>query len=452
MPYYPNPAGGSMYAANESAARSQGWTPSMGTFGEYSTSESGPPPASGGSSTGTAPATVTTGTGGQQLATGINSLLGAIASGNKQAFDEAVRQFNATFGLDTQKFQEAVRQFNANLGVTEAGLTGQYQGSPTQQAALQQANIAAQQAGLTGYYRPSGTGQFVAKANGQIGQMMTDGSIQGYGSFGEFLANGGSQEAAQQALAYPMRDDMFDRATAMYASTAGSPTLAAQAQWANLYGANAAPTTGQETLASQLQTANILAQRNQTAQNWAQLYGYTPQVDANGNPVIVGAAGPGGQPATTLAAQQQQYAQQMGMINQAAQLQANPFRQQQAIGQMSRLLSGQGVAGFQAPSVVQGVGTAGGNTQGGMGYLQQMIDDIRDPAANAASMNQVMQGIPTPNKLNSVEFLRAAPSTQNMVLQGMQEKYGLDPTDALQQIKSTLPGFSAPTTFGSVKR
>jgi len=265
-------------------------------------------PSSGQTVTGGGGAAPTVGTqSSQQLASGINSLLGAIASGNKEAFNEAVRQFNATFGLDQQKFGEAVRQFNQNYIVAESGLTGQYQ---------------------------------------------------------------------------------------------GAPTLAAQAQNAGLYGMYGTPTAGQSTLAAQDQTYN----------------------------------------------------QQMGMINSAAALQANPFRQQQALGQMSRVLGGQGVAGFTAPNQVQGVGVAGGNTQGGMGYLQQMIDDIRDPAANTASMNQVMQGIPTPNKLNSVEFMRAAPSTQNMVLQGMQEKYGIDPNDAVAQLKATLPQFGQAPTFGTVKR
>ena len=77
---------------------------------------------------------------------------------------------------------------------------------------------------------------------------------------------------------------------------------------------------------------------------------------------------------------------------------------------MGRLLGGGGVAGFSAPNTVQGVGTAGGNTQGGLGYLSQMIQDIRDPTPNQTSMNDVLNGIPTPNKLNSNEFLRAAPS------------------------------------------
>lgn len=417
MPYFPNPAGGSMYAANEQQAASQGWTPSMGSFGVYSQNEMGTPPSSGGGGGGggTVAPTVA-GAGGQQLASGINSLLGAIASGNKQAFDEAVRQFNATFGLDQNKFTEAVRQFNETLGITQAGLTGTYQGSPTQQAQMQAANIAAQQAGLTGYYNAPGilggalgaaggmpTAADFAKQSAQEQQTWT-------GTYGANAPQAWAQAATQRVQQFQAQNPgatswTLGGATGALAQPAqgglqGTPTLQAQRQWAELYGGNAAPGAGQE----------------------------------------------------TLAAQQQRYAQQMGMIAQAATLQANPFRQQQAMGQMGRLLGGQGVAGFQAPNTVAGVGVAGGNTQGGMGYLQQMVDDIRDPTANTQSMNQILQGIPTPNKVNSVEFLRAAPSTQNMVLQGMQEKYGLDPADALGQIKNTLPGFQAPTAFGGIKR
>jgi len=191
-------------------------------------------------------------------------------------------------------------------------------------------------------------------------------------------------------------------------------------------------------------------QRTLQAQNqYATQYGYVPQAyDASGVPI-----GANGQPLTTLAGQNQTYTQQMGMIKQAADLQANPFRQQQAIGQMGNLLSGGGVAGFSAPNTVTGVGTVGGNTQGGMGYLSQLISDIREPSANTASMNSVLDAIPTPTKLNSVEFQRAAPSTQSMVLQGMQEKYGLDPKDSLAQIQNTLPQFTAPQTLsGTIKR
>ena len=232
-----------------------------------------------------------------QLVAGQEALLKAIADGNHQAFLEAVRQFDLSFGLDQNKFSEAVRQFNESLGVTAAGLTGVYQGQPTQQAQALQAQM-----------------------------------------LGRFQ---------------------------------GQPTLAAQ---------------------------------------------------------------------------QQAFEQGTGLVGLTAGLQANPFRQQQAMGQLNRLLSGQSVAGFADIGTVPGAGT------GGLGYLQQMIDDIKSPGANTANMNEVLQGIPTPTKLDSTQFFRAPTTTQNLVLQGMQEKYGIDPNDALQQIKNTMPGFQAPNTFGTIRR
>jgi hypothetical protein len=316
-----------MEAANDTQARAQGWTPSMGTFGvnTYPTSSGG---SSGASSGAVAPASSA------QLAAGIQSLLGAAASGNKDAINEAIREFNQTFGLDTNKFNDDVRRFNENLQISQAGLTGAYQGQQTQAAQLQAANIAAQAAGLTG-------------------------------TFG------------------------------------GAPTLAAQAQYAGLYG-----------------NAGMPPAANQT----------------------------------TLAAQQQAYTQQMGAIQAAAALQANPFRQAQVMGQAGRVLQGLPTAGFQAPNTVTGVGTMGGNTQGGMGYLQQMIDDIKSPQANQQTAESWLNATPTPNKLDSASFLRSTPTTQNLILQSMQEKYGIDPTDSLQQIKNTLPQFNAPNTVGTIRR
>jgi hypothetical protein len=154
-----------------------------------------------------------------------------------------------------------------------------------------------------------------------------------------------------------------------------------------------------------------------------------------------------------MAYQNQQFQNQLAAVNAAAAQQANPFRQQQVIGQLGRVLSGQGVAGFSAPNTVAGVGTQGGtgpNT--GMAYLQQTIDDIRGGtnSQNSQDVNSVLNAIPTPNQMNSGDFFRAAPSTQNMILQGMQEKYGLDPKDSLTQIKNTLPQFTSPSTFGKI--
>jgi hypothetical protein len=200
----------------------------------------------------------------------------------------------------------------------------------------------------------------------------------------------------------------------------------------------------QETLAAQNQ---YFTQANDLATQYGQYY-------APGAPGQAGVAGVNtpiaGQ--TTLAGQNQAYTQQMGVINAAAGLQANPFRQAQVLGQAGRVLQGMPTAGFSAPNTVTGVGTAGGNTQGGMGYLQQMIDDIRDPTANQTTAQSWLNNTPTPNKLDSQSFLASSPTTQNLILQSMQEKYGIDPTDSMAQIKATLPSFAAPQTFGTVKR
>jgi hypothetical protein len=219
-------------------------------------------------------------------------------------------------------------------------------------------------------------------------------------------------------------------------------------QWAQ---ANNLPVPGgagtpQETLAAQQQ---YFGQAKDLASQFGQYY-------APGAPGQAGQAGLNApqQGQLTQSMQEQIYRQQLDAINAAAALQANPFRQQQVIGQLGNVLTGQGVAGFSAPNTVAGVGTAGGtgpNT--GMAYMQQMIDDIRGGtnSTNSVGVQDVLNAVPTPAKINSVEFLRSAPSTQNMILQAQQEKYGLDPKDSLAQIKNTLPAFAAPTTFGTIK-
>jgi len=342
---------------------------------------------------------------------------------------------------------------------TIAGLTGY---SNLNTAAM---NQAIGQAGVTGMYNaPAPITAPGTDLTGHTFQQLDAQTQRNY-----YVSNGGDWNAAMQKW----QNDSNAQITKWYQDNnlpvpgqQGAPqeTLAAQNQYftqanqlAQTFGQYYQPgMPGQAGQAGvnmpgqgQLTLANI-NQQNQIAQKWAEQYGYVPQFDANGQPIFQ--PGANGNPASTLAAQQQTYAQQMGMIKQAADLQANPFRQQQAIGQMGNLLAGGGVAGFSAPNTVAGVGTQGGNTAGGMGYLQQMIQDIRDPTANQTGMNDVLNAIPTPNKLNSTEFLRSAPSTQSMVLQGMQEKYGLDPKDAMQQIQNTLPQFKAPTTMGSVRR
>jgi hypothetical protein len=478
MPWFPNPSGGAPIQADQNP------NPAGGTYGQYSDpGYNGPPPPTGGGSGGGgggasggtpptgAPPTQTSSSA-AQLAAGINSLLGAIASGNKQAFDEAVRQFNVSSGLDQSKFDESIRQFNQNYAISQAGLTGTYNGQQTQQAQLQAYNEAIGRAGLTGYYQDptaAGAGGGLTQSAYQTARTQ---QLIGMGFDPAQAAQTAQSEWAQGYaqsgnVAGGMPPGLTPPAGAAPGGL-GTPTLQAQAQWANLFGTNAAPTAGQ----------------------------------------------------STLAAQQQAYAQQMGVINAAAALQANPFRQAQVMGQAGRVLAGMPTAGFSAPNTVPGVGTQGGNTQGGMGYLQQMmgdinaggyqapgaqnqmganaqylqqqpdgsyaggtpnvqftgrqggqygqsqvpqgqgmlantaqmIQDIRDPTANTASPQDFLNATPTPNKIDSAGFLRSAPGTQNLILQAMQEKYGIDPNDALSQIKNTLPQFNAPNTVGTVRR
>jgi len=303
----------------------------------------------------------------QKLGQQINSLIGAIAAGNKEAFDEAVRQFNVSFGFDQDKFKESVRQFNVGLGISEAGLTGYYR--PYTPAAQES------------FSRPA-DGTFI-RAPGPVGPGTQIGQMQG----GKLV--------------------MFPNWEAYKA--AGGPDDTAKLQAAS--------------------DPNTFLAMQQAA----------PQ-------------GTYGAPVQTQQAQAQQFGQGLSVVQTAAQLQANPFRQQQALGQMGRLLGGQSVSGFgavgnQAQSTQNSTGASGG-----LGYLQQMIDDIRDPNANSANMKDVLGAIPTPNKVNSVDFFRSPQSTQQMVLQGIQEKYGIDPNDALSQIRNTLPSFQSPATFGQVKR
>lgn len=306
MPWFPNPAGGAPIQAATNP------NPAGGSYGYYSDpGYTGPAPSVGGGST-PSPGTVAApqqpaaqSGGADQYSRAINQAVAALNSSDLKAFNEQVREWDKIFGFNTEQFQEGIRQYNQNFGITQAGVTGTYQGAPT---------------------------------------------LQGLNQYANFLGT-------------------------------------------------------------------------------------------------YGAGGP-----QTLQAQNQIFNQQLATATLAAQLQANPFRQQQVLGQAQRILGGQPATSFSAPNTVAGVGTAGGNTQGGLGYLQQIAEDIRNPTANQTTANQFLAATPTPNKIDSASFLRSAPSTQSIVLQAMQEKYGIDPNDALTQIKNTLPQFQAPTVVGQIKR
>lgn len=86
-----------------------------------------------------------------------DALLRALASGNKAAADEAIREYNATHQLDQARFDEGIRQYNQNFGITQAGITGMYNGQPTMAMQQQQFQQALDAAGLTGMYQGAPT-------------------------------------------------------------------------------------------------------------------------------------------------------------------------------------------------------------------------------------------------------------------------------------------------------
>jgi hypothetical protein len=79
------------------------------------------------------------------------------------------------------------------------------------------------------------TQQFVGKANGEIGQVMSDGSIRGFQNMADFIAAGGSPAMAQSILSSPMDGPSFDMQASRYIqSQAGGPltTQTPEQAWA----------------------------------------------------------------------------------------------------------------------------------------------------------------------------------------------------------------------------
>ena len=432
-----------------------------------------------------------------QLGSSIQSLLSAMASGNSQAAQEAIREFNLTYTnrspTPTARISASAsqrRRSSPNLAAAELQggigyIPGQSGFNADQSLAAQNQynSIAATNAGLTGIFTapsqsqyspgtwvqtpdPSGSGMQYAMVtpSGQIQRMgLTEATARGFQNnastipYAQFMQlapappTGMPQQTLSGLTGYSNLNTAAQNSavaqagvTGMYQAPApvaqpgvandgstffqqdqatqqaymtrfgGDPNQALNA-WTNAtnaainqsrasqglppltaygYGGNPGP---QETLAAQNQ---YFTQANDLATQYGQYY-------APGAPGQAGVAGTNmpvaGQ--TTLAGQQQAYTQQMGVINAAAALQANPFRQAQVIGQAGRVLQGLPTAGFSAPNTVTGVGTAGGNTQGGMGYMSQLIQDIQDPTANQTTAQSWLDNTPTPNKLDGTSFM-----------------------------------------------
>jgi hypothetical protein len=182
-----------------------------------------------------------------QMAKASQDYANAIASGNKAAADEAIREFNLGHDLSvaavTGTFQgnatQAAQQQAANIAATQAGLTGTYNGSPTlaaekqasdlanQQWTQQQSEAAAKQAAqqqayaqaigsaaLTGTYAAPSTyapGTWLSDPKtGQFGQVGANGQVTTYANQQAAMAAGLStaQPTAQSTAPVPQAPNM----------------------------------------------------------------------------------------------------------------------------------------------------------------------------------------------------------------------------------------------------
>ena len=144
MPYFPNPSGGAPIQADSNP------NPAGGSYGYYSApGYSGPPPPTGGSSGGSSGG----GGGGGGGSTpsnptgpiGTNPQVDQMILSNLQG--KALQEYyTAKLAMDSDQeaYQKAAQVIASELA--QAGVTGTYQGQPTQQAIKQLADIAAQQA------------------------------------------------------------------------------------------------------------------------------------------------------------------------------------------------------------------------------------------------------------------------------------------------------------------
>ena len=186
---------------------------------------------------------------------------------------------------------------------------GQGQATQTQQATQNAYQNAATAAGVTGLYNQP-MGNIAQDAFNRAGPQTQQAYLNQYqGSTQEAMQHywADVQGAIQQSGQTP---EQF-----VYGTNGPQASMALQ----SMYGTYGLPKTGQETLQD-------IAQQNQIAQQWANLYGYTPSFDANGNPVA-----PGGN-AQTLAAQNQQ-AQLSGMYQGAPTETAREFNLTNALQQ-----------------------------------------------------------------------------------------------------------------------
>lgn len=295
---------------------------------------------------------------------------------------------NARLNLDTDQlaFNKATQAFNNTI--TEANLTGSYQGSQTLAGQKQAADIAAQTAGITGYYTAPGQAS-MADAPGQL-QSMRD--------------KAASLKAAADAATAALSANPNDLSTRQAATAAVDAYTAAQNDWVArspaLMAAGSTGAQGTPTLARQQFEAS-------TATDYLKL--------------ISGLRGPS------------DYVQYLKVLG------STPGGLRDLVGAAAgqyRPATGASTGVATTPASLGGlIGDATSGGAGGTTYGQYM---------------QQTAGLPLPNQISSAAY-NAFTDSQKQLLLGAYEAQGWNPADVADLYKQSLPRYAGPAGTGVVK-
>ena len=385
--------------------------------------------------------------------------------------------FPGSFGYGTVAGQPTFPnlQYATNtFGQYQPGGLGAYApGTSTLQAQNQAQQYGLNQANVTGVYYDPGQmiyapGTYIYDQDtGGIGQIQSNGRMQEFGSWGDFVRSGGNPNILSnpdmvRKVSETEYSQMANNPGANFAGgapggtpsiqlqqmyggygmpTAGQQTLAAQQQNAQLYGANAAPTAGQQTLAAQQQywqqafnQQQFQAQQGQLAQqntlsylqqlanlrgpaDWAkyqQVLGSTPQGMKDLYAAAMGQYVPGGGATTG----QQPQAVSLGTMQQQ-------------------------IAGYNPQAQASG-GQVWGS---GIGVGSQPQSGAQDTQATGNGTNmyggqQQQYNLPAPNQISSQAWNNFTPSQQQMLL-GQYEASGWDKNDVQALYNQSLPKYGS---------
>lgn len=422
-------------AALENAGAPAGATVSAGSYTGGSGQSSSTPSAPGQTtSSAVSPVNGTVTAPGAGTITGasgaaIDAYLQALATGNQAAAQEAIRQFNAGFGLDVNKFNEAIREYNQAFNISEAGLTGTYNGQPTLAAQQQAFTQALSAAGVTGIYQ----GQPTLAAQQQA-------FSQGLSALTEAVNVQANPFKQAQVLS---GEGALGFTPAMAAAAGvGSPLASFQAP-----SGSAADTATLGWLASQTGAPQTAAAGQPQA-------GTVPPVPGMG----------GGQPGTTGAGTGSALQNSIDYLHGLNPTLKDPAYQQVLLNSRGWVYwpgenldpnthlpttgSYPGIqATFQAPTVAAAPAAP---------VAQAATPTPATAAAGTTSYvqdqaNHWLNTLPAPNQINWTAVQSGGPGVTNLVTQAAAQKWGLDPADIQSIAKATMPQFSAPTLSGAFK-